>query len=122
MKTLAIILATFVLGCGDAPSQQKEITTTGSGGINLPDNGSEYTSPCDLPSYSTFVVGGKTVVVETPTLCNQGFAPDRGDPCPDCEGDPSPWDKYMNPQSHTENIRIQVQRQQQQQQQQQSTR
>lgn len=113
MKTLAIVLATFVLGCGAAPSQQKENPTTGSGGINLPDNGEEYSNPCDLPSYSTFVVDGKTVVVETPTLCNQQFSPDHGDPCPDCGGDPSPWDKNANPQIQVEKIEAQLQQQQQ---------
>lgn len=114
MKTLAIVLTTFVLGCSAAPSQQKETSTaTGSEDINLPPNGEEYTNPCDLPSYSTFVVDGKTVVVETPTLCNQGFAPDRGDPCPDCGGDPSPWDKSANPQIQVERIEAQLQQQRQ---------
>lgn len=89
MKTLAIVLATFVLGCGDAPSQQKETSTAGSGSINLPDNGTEYANPCDVPSFQKIVVDGRVVVVETPTLCNQNLGPDKGDPCPDC-GDPSP--------------------------------
>ena len=116
MKTLAIVLATFVLGCGDAPSQQHETSTSGSGGsINLPDNGTEYNNPCDRPSYTTLVVDGKTVVVETPTLCNQGGDPYKGDPCPDCQGDPNPWDKIVNPQSHTENVEVQVLAAQQQQ-------
>ncbi len=95
MKIFAIVLATFVLGCGSAPSQEKESTSSGpSEEINLPPNGSDYTGPCDRPTFSTVVVDGQQVVVEIPSLCNEMLSPDHGDPGPD-RGDPNPWDKQL---------------------------
>ena len=100
-KLLTIAIAMFVLGCGAAPSQGETTgPSNGSGGdINLPDNSSDYASPCDMPTYQKLLINGQEVVVEVPTLCNTQWQPDRGDPAPD-QGDPNPWDKQAHPESY----------------------
>src|SRR5512135_672871 len=97
MKKLLTFAFLAMFGCGgSSPQDPTTNTSTGPGGdITLPNNGSEYSSPCDMPTYQKLVVDGQTVVVEVPTLCNSQWGPDRGDPGPD-RGDPNPWDKQAH--------------------------
>lgn len=94
---IAVGLCAVLMGCGSSPSTPDGKTSpVGDPGYSYDTPGESYVGQCDRPSFTTFVVDGQTVVVETPSLCNQGPDPYHGDPCPDC-GDPNPEDKVSNP-------------------------
>ena len=98
MKTylIAVGLCVALLGCGSSPSPEGSSTSAGGSGYNYDTPGEPYVGPCDVPSFQKVLVDGKVVVVEVPTLCNSGFDPYQGDPCPDC-GDPNPETKQSLP-------------------------
>lgn len=92
---LALLFSLLLVGCGASPEPtQEHSSTTPSESYSYDDpTGGDNTMPCDKPSFVVLMVNGEKVVTEVPSLCQQNFGPDKGDPPPDYAGDPNPWDK-----------------------------
>lgn len=105
MKTILLFMGCLMMiGCGSDPQSMNELGSIAeptSGGSGSGGSGVGSGSQCHGITFITVLVDGVPQVEAVPTACNTGPNIDKGDPAPDNQGDPNPWDRKLAPSEKT---------------------